>query len=254
MNRRVVAIVLAVVMAAFGTTLVLLYTHSADKRAVASVKAVTVVVATKRIPAGTSGAQLRSDGYVERVSMPTSSVPYDALSSITANLDNLVVTSDLQPRQLVLRGMFGTATKATGGLSVPDGKFAVSLDVTVPGAVAGYVRPGSSVTVFDTYSTDGSSQGTDKSTRVLLSTVEVLAIGQYGTDGSTSSTPSDSSSQSSSSNSSSASTLKVTLAVSQAQAERLVQATQTGTLYLALQTGSSKVSQGTGVDNGNLFG
>jgi pilus assembly protein CpaB len=47
--------------------------------------------------------------------------------------------------------------------------------------------------------------------------------------------------------------LMVTLAVSQADAERLIHGTQTGALYLALVNDSSVVKSGPGVDNDSLF-
>jgi pilus assembly protein CpaB len=51
----------------------------------------------------------------------------------------------------------------------------------------------------------------------------------------------------------SANTVMVTVAVSQEEAERLVHAVQTGTLYLALLDDSSNVTSGPGVDNKSLF-
>ena len=41
------------------------------------------------------------------------------MTSVDATLDKLVVTSDVQPRQLLLRGMFDEASRVTGGLALP---------------------------------------------------------------------------------------------------------------------------------------
>src|SRR5919199_1630132 len=121
MKRSLIAVGIAVVLAAIGATSILMYVNSADNRALQGKQAVTVLLTTKRVPAGTSGADLRSGGYLEAVPMPVSTVPGDALSEIDESLDKLVLTADLQPRQLVLRGSFGEATNLAGGLSIPDG-------------------------------------------------------------------------------------------------------------------------------------
>jgi pilus assembly protein CpaB len=47
--------------------------------------------------------------------------------------------------------------------------------------------------------------------------------------------------------------VSITVAVTQAQAEKLVHATQTGALYLGLLGTDSKVKPGAGVDNNSLF-
>ena len=75
MKRSVIAVVAAAVLAVLGCLAVLVYVKGADARALAGKRAVSVVVATKRIPAGTTGTRIRSGGYVEVVSMPQAAVP-----------------------------------------------------------------------------------------------------------------------------------------------------------------------------------
>jgi pilus assembly protein CpaB len=48
-------------------------------------------------------------------------------------------------------------------------------------------------------------------------------------------------------------TVLITVAVNQKQAEQLIHATQTGSLYLALLSDTSKVAPSLGVDNNSLF-
>ena len=81
MNRRIVLIVVAVVLAIFGTVAVYGYAHNADKRAVADGRAVKVLIATKRVPAGTSWADAVKSGNLSVQNVPASSRPVDALSS-----------------------------------------------------------------------------------------------------------------------------------------------------------------------------
>jgi pilus assembly protein CpaB len=54
-------------------------------------------------------------------------------------------------------------------------------------------------------------------------------------------------------NGSASDTVLVTLAVSQAEAEKLILATEAGSVYLALVTDASKTAPSQGVDNRTLF-
>jgi pilus assembly protein CpaB len=266
MIRRVLAIVIAVVLAVLGTAIVLGYVNSADARAIAGKQAVTVLIATERIPAGTSAARIRTAGLAERVRMPAETVPPGALRELGQEFDDLVVTSDVQGSQLLLRGLFGDAVKSTGGLAIPDGKMAVSVALQSPEQVAGFVRAGATIAVFDTFTMLnnahrvpsgeglGRAKGDNHATRVLLPRVEVLAVGTYGAEGTrTSSGKTTRKTSTTRSGSAPTTEVLVTVAVTQREAERLVHAVQTGTLYLALVTESTDIAPGAGVDNRSLF-
>lgn len=262
--RRVIAIVIALVLAVIGTVLVLGYVNTADARAIAGKQAVKVLIAKERIPAGTSVAKIRANDLAETVTMPAETLPSGVIGSFEKSADDLVVTAEVQANQLLLRGMFGEKVKATGGLSVPEGKLAVSVQLEAPQQVAGFVRPGATVAIFDTFnmvddrrrepSGEGLTRkdGVNHATRILLSKVEVLAVGSYGVDG-TKTSDGKTTDAKKKTTSKLNTALLVTVAVTQAEAERLVHAVQTGTLYLALVTESSDVNPGAGVDNHSLF-
>jgi len=261
MKRTLVATIVAVVLALVGAVAVLLYARGSDARALAGQEPVLVLVASERIPAGTTGRAIVDGGLAEQVVMPASSVPADSLSSIDTALQDLVVTADLQARQLVLRGAFGAVEAKTGGLAMPDGKVAVTVEVAGAADVAGHIDAGAKVAVFDTFTVaesqkakgrvpagDGLATDHDyvQATRLLLPSVEVLAIGERvpeeeaeaGSGRATANRPSK---------------ISITVAVTQAEAEKLIHATTTGNLYLALLTDSSGVRAGGGVDNHTLF-
>jgi pilus assembly protein CpaB len=269
MKRSLIAAIVAVVLAGIGCAAVLLYVNGAKQRALVGVEAVNVVLATKRIPSGTTGARIRDGGYVEIVAMPKSSVPADAMSEIDKSLDKLAVTSDLQPRQLLLRGAFDEPSRVTGGLALPEGKLAVSVAMAAPEQVAGYVRPGSKIVIFDSFTAVDSRTpipsgerltfGKDipQTTRILLPRVEVIAVGTRGEVGGATSTstsqPAAGTATGGAAAAVGASNLVVTVAVTQDEAERLVHAVQTGTLYLALLDDSTDVRPDLGVTNQSLF-
>ena len=259
MKRRLLIIVLALILAAVGTSGVLAYVQGANARAIAGMKAVSVLVAQKKITSGTTAGSALHSGLLASQTLPASSVPANALSAITGDMASLVLSADLQPGQLLLRPMLVTAAQTTSGLAIPPGMMALTLSFCLPEVVAGAVQPGSQVAVFDTVGFNTGSPisaapgcagahtqtgGTIK-TRVVLQRAEVLSVGTAPAGG-TASTSTTSALSGSSSTSSGQTGSLVTLAVTQAQAEQLIQMTETGLPYLALLTTSSHTTADAG--------
>lgn len=253
MKRRLLSIVLTLLLAAVGTVAVLLYVRNADARALAGKRAVPVVVADKRVPAGTSAGAALRNGLLRMEKMPAETVPQNALGEIGADLAKLVATADVQAGQLLLKPMFAAAKPTSAGLPIPEGKVAVSIELGAPQRVAGYVKAGSQIAVFDTHtvmdekSRTPSGAGLEKQhestqvTRLLLPKVEVLALGAPPVPNAKAS---DGAAQGG---------VLVTVAATQAEAERLIQRAQFGTLHFALLTDSSQIVQGNGTDSRSVF-
>jgi pilus assembly protein CpaB len=257
MNRRVLIITLAVLLAVLGTAGVFVYVKNADSRALAGQRSVSVLVAQERIPAGTSGADAREQGLVRTDQLPASAVPQDALSAIGSDLDALVTAADLPAGMVVLAPIFVPATQLTAGLVIPAGRVAVTVSVDAPQRVGGIVEAGSKVAVFDTFNVLEGQPGLspsgnglqeqyeyNRATRLLLASADVLAIRAADkaaeTEDGTAEQPTE--------------TALVTFAVSQADAEKLILGQQTGSLYMALLGADSAVVPGPGVDNRTIFG
>jgi pilus assembly protein CpaB len=256
MTRRIIGVFLAIILALVGTLSVIFYVQRLKNTVVAGQEGVHVLVARSRIPAGTSGARIRSQNLYTEVVMPRSSVPLDTLSELSVDLDKLVVTSDVQQDQLLLRGLFGQAGKFSGGLDIPDGMMAVTVAVREPADVAQYVRPGSQVAVFAVgkLADQNWKQTTGEDnhfTEVILPRVTVLAIGSYGRNGQTASQAQDSAplpggNGTSANNALHSGTvaINVTVAVNQGDATRLIHFAGGADLYLALLTDTSNVQPG----------
>jgi pilus assembly protein CpaB len=245
MKRRALTIALAVLLAVLGTGGVLAYVNHANARALAGQHAVTVLIARQAIPAGTSAADAQARGLLRAERLPSASVPADALAAITPDIAALVTDADVQPGQLLLRPTLVTKTRDATGLAVPPGEFAVAIQFCVPEAVAGYVQPGSQVAVFET-TVGGNANMTGQAacsgahtftgaqhatTRLVLPKVTVLAVGQsggQGTGGQSSAAPNSASSGGGQNVS------LITVAVSQADAGRLIQVSENGLPYLAI--------------------
>lgn len=262
MTRRILAVFLAIVLAVIGTAVVLFYVSRADDRAVANASPVEVLVAKQRIAAGTTGENVRKRDLAELLRLPAGTLPEgEVLTEIPGELDKLVLTSDLQPGQLVLRRMFSQSTRTSGGLAIPEGKVAVSFEATMAEQVAGYVRPGSQVALFVTYKivsdTNVKSVGRDSSddpegTSVLLPKAEVIAVGTYGGGGETTTTPSDEEVHEDT-DQERRTVVLVTVAASDVEAAKIIHAAQGDAIYLALLSDSSQVKPGTGVDSFNFL-
>src|SRR4051795_12225805 len=96
MTRRLLAIAVSIVLAAFGTAAVLFYAFSADTRAQDRItNPVTVAVATQPLAAGLTGEQLRTRKLVRFEKMPKDGVPSDALTAIGPEQDKQVLTSNV---------------------------------------------------------------------------------------------------------------------------------------------------------------
>lgn len=240
MTRRLIAITVAIVLAAVGTAGILWYVTSVDSRAQANLTdPVRVAVADKQIPAGTSGQVIREQNLVRYVQMPKGSVPQeDVLGDIGAEFDNKVVTANVEKGYMLLRPMFGERSQVTSGLPTPPGQMAVTVETGAPEQVAGYVRPGAEISIFTTYKLlDSEGHETDRTrTKLLLPRVQVLAVGTNRNSDSAGSAGAEGA-------------LLITVAVSQAEAERLILAKSTGTLYLGLLTETIVPKPGPGAEN-----
>jgi pilus assembly protein CpaB len=255
MNRRVLMIVLAVTLGLVGAVAIFAYLKNSDSRAVAGKQPTTVLVVDKRIPAGTTVKDILDGNYIKSEQVPASAKPADALARLSDLTASHVALADIQPGGIVLQQMFGRRPPTTSGLEIPNGMIAVSVPISTSADVAGYVQPGSEIAVFDTFvmlddkgtPTGNKDQPTRRdnwNTRLLLARVPVLAVSQAAPSGTKQAVASES--------------LLVTIAVSQADAERVIHVAHTGSLYFALLSEGSKTSLTPGVDNqgklGTLFG
>lgn len=250
MNRRILSIILAVLLAVVGTTAVLVYVSRADARALEGKEAVAVLVATEPIPAGTTAAAAKQALRAEN--MPAASVPSDVVASIDDNLADLVTSTDLATGQLLTRGMLVTKSSQSS-IVLPKGMLAVTIPLSGGDHGGDQIKTGFKVAVFDTFTVGDNNAngftpsgeqlafGEDKNqaTRLLLPEVEVidvLAEKPRGEDGS-----------------GGFGKYLVTVAVTQPAAERLIHALNTGTVSLAQVNDDSDVKRGRGVDNNKLF-
>jgi pilus assembly protein CpaB len=262
--KRALVVMVAVVLAVVAAASVLLYARSADRRALAGQEAREVYVTTREVPAGTSAQEALDSGLLQTALIAAKGVPDGALTEVTPEMKTMVATSDIAPGEIVLARRFGTQETGQAALVVPEGMVAVTVQLSDPGRVGPFLRPGSQIAVYDTFEArDAESgdytpagvglQGSEdaiNATRVLLPKAEVLAVGDVTLRGKPA--PADEGGTALQGQTEEVPMALVTLAVTPLDAQRLVHGAQTGTLYAALLGTGAEIPTGT-VEDRQLF-
>jgi pilus assembly protein CpaB len=151
MNRRIVAVMVALLLAVGGVALVLMYAQNADARAIAAESPTTVWVSQEVIPAGTVLKDAQRTELIAKTTVAAKAVPAGALQSINAENNSLLALSDVQPGEILLASRFGSTPVGTKAIEVPSGMLAVSVELTDPARVGKFVTPGSRIAIFQSY-------------------------------------------------------------------------------------------------------
>jgi len=239
MGRRTVLLVVAALIAALGTGMVFLYVRGADNRAVARQAPVKVLKATAQINPGETLASAQAAGKIALGTVPRQQVLTGARDTV-GDLGTEVALSTIYPNEQIVTAKFGSAGDQDA-LTIPDGDVAISVNLSDTGRVAGFVNPGAQVAIFVTM-----AEG-DPVSRMLLPKVKVIAVGATTVVAKTTTDPAG------------AQTTEqlpktlFTLAVPQADAERIMYAVAHGELSFGLLNDKSKIANSAGVSSKNLF-
>jgi pilus assembly protein CpaB len=217
-NPRVAAIFVAVILAMVATVALLMYVRGVESEVRAEVDEVEVLVAREEIPAGAPAADAASQGLIVRDTIPRKNLAEGAVTSVE-QIDGRVATVNIAAGEQILAARFAEAQEQLGLAEIPEGLHAISVQVGIPPGVAGFVNPGSRVSLIADTEEGG--------TAFLVQDVEVLALGQRvvttGEDGQTQTSVRRSEEN-----------VLATLAVEPGDAERIVEAVLQGQLYFTL--------------------
>ena len=149
MKRRLVAAIAAVLSAALGAALLLGYVAGADRRAMAGMEPVQVLVAKTDVPTGTAGSAMTELVVVK--TLPAAALAPGAVQDVST-LAGLVSTAELKSGEQVLAGRFADpATLADAGRpEVPRGRQQIAIDLEPQRVLGGNLEPGAEVAVFTT--------------------------------------------------------------------------------------------------------
>lgn len=200
------------------------YQTDIDARNEAGSHPVTVAVAAQDIAAGTSLKSAVSQGQIRFEKYPAKTVPTDSVTAIRGK-GNLVLTRALPRGSIITDASLGTSANPNPQLQVPAGMQAVTIALDEAAKVSSYTAPGSRVVVYWLPQTGGTVS-------VLIPEVSVLAVGSTSTVNPTGGVqPTGNSSM-------------LTLALSPADAPRLVLAGRSGEIYLGLLGSGGVPKQG----------
>jgi pilus assembly protein CpaB len=232
----------AALVAAAGTALVLLYVQGINSRATAGQKPVEVLTATVQIEAGETMSAAQAAGKVELVEWPQAKVLPSAVSSAKSFADKVAVAT-VFPGEQIIPEKFGDAGDQSA-LNIPDDRMAVSVQLTDPSRVAGFVNPGSDVAVFFS----GEGEQTGAMTKLLLRKVEVIGVGQTTVLSTTKTTAAGEETTEE------IPKTILTLAVTQEEAEKVFLGARTGELSFGLLTDKSITKDSAGISIDDLLG
>ncbi len=180
---------------------------------------VTVLVADQAIPAGTTGAAAVSQGMVKNKAVDAAARPATALTD-PSQLAGKTVTLGVSQGEILTTDQFQTAQTRIGTLKIPDGKTALAVQLAnVPG-VAGFAGAGDRINVYGVVKAGSDPKNPAGMAHLIMQNTEVLNVngatlpaaqGQPGGTG-----------------------LLYLLAVSPAEAERLIYLSTFESLYFSL--------------------
>src|SRR5262245_26764038 len=137
MQSRVLAILIAVVLALVATMAMVVYVNGADRRAVAGQEPVWVFVAKKPIKAGTSGEDAKNGDMIERHEVARASAVVVAVRSPEQLKGRFAAVDIVQGEQLLLKRWVGSEDVAGRRLlPIPENYQALSIALDMQRQVA----------------------------------------------------------------------------------------------------------------------
>lgn len=236
MQNRLLAIMIAIVLAVVSAMALVVYANSADRRAISEQSPVQVWVASKKIEQGETFAE--ATGKIRVASVPRRTVVEGAVRSLQ-QISDRVAAVDILPGEQLLDARWVSPENVEGKnlLNLRPGAEAVSIQVDATHQVSGFITPGNKINLYVTLA---GGAGGSKFSRLLLANIKVLAVGA-ATQGSRSPTGARQNIST------------VTLEVADEQAEKVVFAAESGTIYLSLVAPGAKPPQSRELNLGNLF-
>ncbi len=148
MNKKLVGVIAAVVMAIVGTGVLVLFVQGAEDRALEGEELVRVLTATGPIPAGTPAAQL--EGLVEEEDVPAKIAPEGVISDLVS-VSGLVTAIEIVPGEVLLSNRFveaGNVVNRPGSVEVPEGLLEVTIAMSQEQFIGGVPVPGNTVALI----------------------------------------------------------------------------------------------------------
>ncbi len=247
MQSRVLAILVAVVLAMVATAALVVYVNGADRRAISGQQPRLVWVAAETIRAGTSGQTARNTGKIKQVAVPNRNVVAGAVVSM-AQIDKRYAAVDIEAGEQLIQKRWVGAEDVAGGrlLQIEPGHQALAIEMDLVRQVAGFVTPGDKVSLVLSMKRPGPGGDLERS-QFLLQNVQVLAVGATAL--------ANAAAQGGGSrvNQGRGEVAAVTLSIPEGDVERVVYAAENGSIYMTLMAPEAKdVPSGGGATADNV--
>lgn len=226
MKVRVIAAVVAVVLALVGALLVASYVSAADARALQGVETKEVYVVTSEVPAETPVTELEE--HLTKEQLPMKAVSGEAVNDLSKFKDR-VTAVDLKPGEQVLASRLVDlqSLQEPGTVALPKGFQEVTIQLSADRVVGGQVKAGDTVGVFASF--DPGPDG-ERATELVYHRVLVTSV--QGAPTAATEEPEDGP-PAADAPVVPEGALLATLAVNSAEAEKIVFAAEFGTIWLS---------------------
>ena len=228
MQSRVLATLVAVVLALVATAALVVYVNGADRRAISGQEPRMVWVAAQLIKAGTSGQTARNTGQIKQVPVPNKNVVAGAVLSMPQIENRYAAVDIVAGEQLLLRRWVGAEDVAGRRLlQIEPGHQALAIEMDMVRQVAGFVTPGDKVSLVLSMKRPAPGGDLERS-QFLLQNVQVLAVGATAL--------ANSAAQGGGSrvNQGRGEVAAVTLSIPDERVEQVVYAAENGSIYMTL--------------------
>ena len=174
MGRRTILLILAAMIAVLGAGMVFLYVKGADTRARQGQEPIAVLKAVAQIEPGESLSQASAAGKIELKDVPLEQKLDGAMASIGSSGSEVALTR-IYPNEQITASKFGSPGEQDA-LTMPNGDFAISVQLSDTGRVAGFVVPGSKVAIWEyLFFVDIEGHRADANVAAALAEVEKIA-------------------------------------------------------------------------------
>lgn len=177
MKSRGMVGVVAFLLAALATGAVFLYLHGVKQKAETKGAEVTVIVAKKDIPAGTSMDSLIEEGAFTTRTIPEAAQISGAVTSLQQLKGHRSGVPILAGEQIPEARLQGSTELPGGAIGIPDGYEAMTIELESQRMVGGLMHGGDHVTVYASFSPPVSSDVTV----TLVPDVKVLRVANPST-------------------------------------------------------------------------
>lgn len=233
MNRKLIGVVTALVLATVGTFLIIAYVRGIEGRAMADERMVPVLVVKRAIAEGTAAAGIAASVETERV---PAKVRAEGAVEKLGDLEGLVAAVDLVPGEQLTKARFLSpqAVAQQQGVQIPPGLLEVTIALEPSRVVGGQILPGDTVAVLGSFG-DGAAGGEDEGESAIATTHVLLhkvLVTDLRTETGVIAPPSDEEGEAEGPGIP-GTQIFVTLALDAPSVERVVHTAEFGTLWLA---------------------